>query len=195
MRYIFLVIANLISVTAYAQTGKLSGQLVDESDQPLAFANVILKGSSQGSVANEEGNFTIKGIKNGDYVLSISYSGFDVQELSVQVKGTTDLGRIQVNSATHELQEITIEGKSDNLLMREKPIQSVVIDAKTSSKQPSTMIELMNRSAGVRVRQTGGLGSGANLSLNGFRVEPLSTSEMESLWTIWDRAITFLWSQ
>jgi outer membrane cobalamin receptor len=51
----------------------------------------------------------------------------------------------------------------------EQPIKSTVINTKFFSKQPSTMIELMNRSAGVRVRQTGGLGSNASISVNGFQ--------------------------
>ncbi|RFS26625.1 TonB-dependent receptor [Chitinophaga silvatica] len=49
------------------------------------------------------------------------------------------------------------------------PIKTQTINTNIYKDQPATLIELMNRTAGIRIRQTGGLGARSNLMLNGFQ--------------------------
>src|SRR5690606_16063784 len=49
------------------------------------------------------------------------------------------------------------------------PIKAQVIQTLATKEQPATLTELMNRSAGIRIRQAGALGSRSNISLNGFQ--------------------------
>ena len=49
----------LNSFSALAQT-KVNGYVYDESNQPIAFANVLFKGSTIGTITNEDGKFSFR---------------------------------------------------------------------------------------------------------------------------------------
>ncbi|TCK67484.1 carboxypeptidase-like protein [Winogradskyella wandonensis] len=74
-KLLFLFLA-LNSIIVLAQT-KVSGYVFDESNQPIAFANVIFKGSTIGTITNEDGKFYLESDENWD-TLEISFLGFEV---------------------------------------------------------------------------------------------------------------------
>ncbi|MFD0988811.1 carboxypeptidase-like regulatory domain-containing protein [Mariniflexile jejuense] len=57
------------------------GFIIDESKQPLPGANVLIKGTTVGTVTDFDGKFSINA-KNGD-VLIVSYLGFETRELKI----------------------------------------------------------------------------------------------------------------
>ena len=63
----------------FAQT-KVSGVIVDKSNQPIPFANVIFKNSSEGVVSNEDGRFYLESLKTykGLVINSIGYSDKEI---------------------------------------------------------------------------------------------------------------------
>jgi hypothetical protein len=60
--------------TAVAQT-KVSGMVVDNTNQPVPYANIVFKGSQIGVVSNEDGRFYIEAPENYT-TLVVSYVGF-----------------------------------------------------------------------------------------------------------------------
>lgn len=66
---------------AFAQT-KVSGVVVDNSDQPIPFANLVFKGSTSGVVSNEDGKFYIESPENYT-ILTVSFVGFPTQEVKL----------------------------------------------------------------------------------------------------------------
>ena len=54
--------------------------------QPAAYVSVVIKNSTLGTVTNENGNFEIRKIKPGQYILQISLLGYSDQEIEVTVK-------------------------------------------------------------------------------------------------------------
>jgi iron complex outermembrane receptor protein len=66
----------IISIMA-AQKVSLSGIVSDTKEgTPLVGTNVYLVGTSLGTTTNEEGFYTIKGIKKGSYVVKVTYIGY-----------------------------------------------------------------------------------------------------------------------
>ena len=65
----------------FAQT-KVSGIVVDKSNQPIPFANVVFKGSNEGIVTNEDGRFYIESPKTYT-ALMISSVGFSEKEITL----------------------------------------------------------------------------------------------------------------
>jgi iron complex outermembrane receptor protein len=64
-----------LSWTGNAQSSKLLGKVVDENNQPLIGATVLVKEQSKGTSTNYDGNFAIE-LANGNHTLVISYVGF-----------------------------------------------------------------------------------------------------------------------
>lgn len=68
-------LTNLIS----AQT-KVSGKVVDNTNQPIPYANIIFKGTNIGVVSNEDGKFYIESDQNYKTLL-VSFVGFPTKEV------------------------------------------------------------------------------------------------------------------
>jgi hypothetical protein len=57
-----LLVASSI---AFAQTGSISGKIVDETNQPMPSATVLVKGMQKSTSADVNGNFKLTGLNNG----------------------------------------------------------------------------------------------------------------------------------
>jgi hypothetical protein len=76
---LFLVVFAFLSQWLLAQT-KVSGIVVDNTNQPVPYANVVFKNSSLGTVTNEDGRFYIESDKTYK-TLVVSFMGFETKEL------------------------------------------------------------------------------------------------------------------
>jgi len=69
----------------------ISGTVIDASnDEPLIGANILIKGTSTGTVTDIDGNYSLS-VEEGD-VLVFSYTGFQEQEITVAGQATIDVG-------------------------------------------------------------------------------------------------------
>ncbi len=73
MRYHFLALTFLFfSTFSYAQ---ISGKITDAQGEPLSFASIYVKGTSNGTTSNIEGDFTLE-LKKGTYEVIFQYVGY-----------------------------------------------------------------------------------------------------------------------
>ena len=73
-----------ISIISSAQdTGSIVGTLTDKelNDEPLPFANVLLKGTTKGTTSDFDGLYEISDIEPGTYTISFSYLGYETVEM------------------------------------------------------------------------------------------------------------------
>jgi len=164
---LFVVLILLTpGICVYGQYS-LEGTVRDERDGALEYITVFIKGVNRGAVTGIAGQFSIPDLPRGEYEIIVSGVGYQAQHQRVPVPGPPV--SIKLLSENRELQEVVVEGKSDTQLAAEHPVKSAVVNTQLYARLPSTLIELMNRTAGIRVRQTGGLGSNAGLIINGFQ--------------------------
>ena len=95
----FALLGNLIN----AQTGELSGKVIDkEYNDVLPFANVIIKGSSIGTTTDFEGNYSFK-LDEGVYTVVFSFIGYETIEISAnsvkEFKANTIINQVKPWSA------------------------------------------------------------------------------------------------
>jgi hypothetical protein len=76
---LFLLIFAILSPIILAQT-KVSGIVVDNTNQPIPYANVVFKNSTQGTVTNEDGKFYLESEKTYK-TLQVSFTGFETKEV------------------------------------------------------------------------------------------------------------------
>ena len=73
---------------ARAETGTISGRVIDQATgDPLENARVILAGTAILTNTERGGQFTLPAVPAGDYVLVVSYTGFDSVSRPVQANG------------------------------------------------------------------------------------------------------------
>lgn len=87
------MLALFLSVSAYAQSGSLTGEVTDaETGEALIGATVYIESIQRGAQTNLDGQYTINDIPSGTYTVSITYVGYQSFEEEVQIgSGTTTL--------------------------------------------------------------------------------------------------------
>lgn len=162
----FLTIGQLYSQTNNKYT--ISGIVLNNEGQPVEMATVLLKGTSISTVTNEKGEYQIKATP-GKYVLLTSYLGYITNSVSINL--TSENKKIQTIRMTEDtslLNDVNIAGKSKVERVQEQPFNVTVIDLKLVQNTSADLNQVLGRTTGIRVRETGGMGSDFNFSLNGF---------------------------
>src|SRR5690606_19154979 len=170
---------------------------------PLTGANILEKGTTNGTQADFDGNFSLN-LNNDNAVLVVSYIGFATKE--VPVNGQTNLSAVlEVSSAG--LDEVVVVGfgtqKKLNLTGAVSSVQSEVLENRpiTSASQalqgvPGVYINQVggqpgNDAATIRVRGVGTLNDNNPLVLvNGieFSINDLNPNDIESITVLKDAA-------
>ena len=122
MRKIVVVSLLLILNVVFAQT-KVSGVVLDKKNQPISFANVIFKGSTEGVVSNEDGKFYLESPKNYSTIM-ISFPGYSPKEIDLP------------KSVTYELKVV---------LSEEETLKEVVIYAGKTSKKNNPALVILRK--------------------------------------------------
>lgn len=74
-----------ISLTNSQQSPAIRGVVVDETGEALIGVNIVIKGTSKGTVTDFDGNFTLTHAEGDAVVLQVSYIGFQTQEVKASV--------------------------------------------------------------------------------------------------------------
>ena len=105
----FLFFASLAFGSLFAQT-KVSGIIVDKLNQPVPFANVVFKGSTQGVMSNEDGRFYIES-KNNYQAIIVTSVGFSDRELVLTKLVNYDF-KVLLNEAESLKEVVIFTGKT-----------------------------------------------------------------------------------
>ena len=167
MRFFFIL--TLVLPTLHLNAQSISGKILDLSGTPIVGATVLVQNLGVGAAADEDGYFQLDGLKSDSYKLRISAIGFIAQTLTVQLTQTQqNLLNITLQNDTQMLGEVVITGKSKATEVREQAYAVEVIESKGFKNLSTNANDILGRISGVNLRQSGGVGSAFNLSLNGL---------------------------
>jgi len=147
-----------------------SGFIKEADGSTVAGTTITLVGTNKKTISDNNGFFTLSAISSQTYQLEIRHLGHEPQLITVDFRKKKNISLvITLTNKSGQLEAVTINGKSVNRELAERPVLTQVVNTKIVQEQPTTLVELLNRTAGIRVRQTGGLGSSSNLMINGFQ--------------------------
>lgn len=104
-----LVLLFFTVLKANAQTGTVSGKVLDETGQGLPGASVVVKGTTRSTATDGKGNYQISGLQNGNTILVASYVGYEALEKPVVVSGSSQMNFNLVPDA-RKLTEVVVIG-------------------------------------------------------------------------------------
>ncbi|MEZ4793695.1 MAG: DUF5686 family protein [Gelidibacter sp.] len=96
-------------ISVFAQT-KISGYVLDEQNQPIAYANVFFKGSTEGTITDENGKFYLESSNTWDTV-NVSFLGYETLEVPLSKKVNYDLKFILKEAASQLNEVVIVTGK------------------------------------------------------------------------------------
>ena len=84
-RYVWVLFALVFSVSVAAQKMVVKGNILDKDNQPIIGANILEKGTSNGTISDLDGNFTLS-ITNPKTTLVVTYIGYKNVEMPASAK-------------------------------------------------------------------------------------------------------------
>ncbi|WP_449188515.1 SusC/RagA family TonB-linked outer membrane protein [Tannerella forsythia] len=143
------------------QQKTVSGRIVDEQGEPVIGANVVEKGTTNGTVTDADGRFSLSVVPNG--VLHVSYIGYLDEE--VQVSGRTSVN-ITLREDTQSLEEVVVVAYGTSKRSVFTGSAASVDHAKLQSPNASFDKSLQGQVAGLQVMSA----SGQPGSTSSFRI-------------------------
>ncbi len=155
-----------LQASAQQQQQQVSGKIVDDSGETLIGANVIIKGTSIGTVTDYDGNFTLENVPAGA-VLVISHIGYQPQEVTVKPGKFID---VTLSEDSQMLEEYVVVGYGT---MRKSDVTGSISNAKGEDilKQQSfgALDGLKGKVSGVNIfTNSGQPGGGSRVIIRGI---------------------------
>jgi TonB-linked SusC/RagA family outer membrane protein len=159
-RAAFMLVFMLCANVLFAQQ-KISGTVTDASNEPLTGVNVVIKGTSQGTVTDFNGAYSLE-VPGSASVLEFTFVGFVTQQLTV---GARSLINVTLAEDSRSLDEVVVVGYGT---VRKSDLTGAVSSIKSDElrKLPMTSLDqgIQGRAAGVQVTTASGA-PGAQVSI------------------------------
>jgi outer membrane receptor protein involved in Fe transport len=149
-------------------SAKITGYVIDSAaSQAVEYASVALMNKADkkpvdGAICDDKGKFSLTKIATGEYILSISFMGFQSKKVEVKIVNKNDeidLGVIKLSPSTQVLQEVTVEGQRS--LMEDKVDRLVYNAEKDASNKGGDGADVLRKVPSLSVDLDG------NVSLRG----------------------------
>ncbi|MGY3089900.1 outer membrane receptor protein involved in Fe transport [Hymenobacter sp. UYAg731] len=139
-----------------------------ETGQPLPGATVRVLETGAVAMADAAGSCRLPACP-GPGRVEVRLVGYRVETVRVQLRaGPPQRLAVALRAVAQELGDVQVQGQSEATTLRQSTQAVTVLDVRPYYGQAFGLTEMVNRVPGIRIRQDGGLGSNANLSLNGL---------------------------
>ena len=155
--------ASDANVAITQQARKVTGSVTDVKGEPLLGVNVVVKGTTNGTITDLDGNFTLEVEPNS--ILEISYIGYITQQVPV----TSSAVKVVLKEDTQKLDEVVVVGYGTQ---QKKDITGsvAVVDTEQllAASGSSATQQLQGKAAGVYIGQSGSPGSPSMVRIRGI---------------------------
>ena len=143
-----------------------SGRVLDENNNPLPVASIVIKGSLNGVASDFDGNFKIE-LPKGSEILEVSYIGYLTQEFNPSGKTTADIV-LQPDSQNLDEVVVTALGIKKEKKRLGYAVQEVKGENLVTARETNVTNSLAGRAAGVQITGGGsGVGSTSLITIRG----------------------------
>ena len=143
MKHTILFAAMLcVAMTATANNAKISGRIKDANDKSAIIGATVLliQDTMQiaGTTTDNSGKFTIDA-GNGDYILELSYIGYETIRMALTVNENTHIGDILMQEGATELGEVVVESQA----IIQKVDRQILLPSKEQTQASSDGVSLL----------------------------------------------------
>ena len=180
-RVLIVSILLLWAYPMFAQQHSIEIKVIDaENGNSIEFATVQWKGLNEpsyknGTTTNKKGVAKLNTPAHQKLVLRVSYVGY--QTITDTITANEKRHTLKLRPDLTELANVVVFGKTKAQVIRESPEAVSVINAKELQGRSVSLETILNKTIGLKVGQTGGLGSSSRIIVHG-----LEGNRIQILW-------------
>lgn len=143
----------LLPFTVFGQQFSVSGSVYDADNNPIAYSNVVLRTQKDsiivaGTSSNDEGFFLMENVKNDEYILTVSFIGYNSHRNKINLNENIVLETIILKEATENLSEVQILVKKPTL---KKEADRLIFNVRNTALSEGSMMEVLQSTPGVLI--------------------------------------------
>ncbi|SFD08086.1 outer membrane beta-barrel protein [Algibacter pectinivorans] len=147
--FYFLTLTSL----CFSQHFVVAGTVVDSYKTPISYANVTIYNTDlpqdiNGVITNDNGYFKFDNLSNGEYILSISFLGFEKYIKTLEIKEDKQLGTITLKENVEELNGVTIVAQRPTI---KRMVDRLVFNVENSTLSNNNVFDVLKHTPGVLV--------------------------------------------
>lgn len=167
--------------TAYAQKGKITGQVVDaKTGEPLPGVNVIIEGTTIGAATDIDGYYVLLNVNAGIYNIKFSYVGYApyiVRNVSVSVGLTTEINA-RISEEIFQGEEVVVQAERPVVQVDVSSNQANFTKEEIKNLPIASVTEVVGLQAGVEdLRIRGGGSDELAFNVNGLTLRDERTNQ------------------
>ncbi len=158
--FLFIFFAGLVAAlpaqTSRAPRASLSGTVINaKTGQPLPGASILLPDLKLGAQTNNLGQYSIRNVPQGRFLLEVTYTGFASALENVSLKGDV-VRNFSLTASYVETEAVTVTGVSGASSVRHSPIPITVVKKEDLLREASTnLVDALAKQPGVSQISTG----------------------------------------
>ncbi|MEO1050321.1 MAG: SusC/RagA family TonB-linked outer membrane protein [Bacteroidota bacterium] len=151
---LFMVVFSVFALSVFAQDRSISGKVTGDDGAAIPGANVVLKGTTTGTITDADGNYKLSVPTSGG-TLVFSFIGYVSQEIQLGASSTID---VELASDVTQLTEVVVTGSAVGQSKKTLSFAVGSIDEELINTVPAPNIAtgLQGKVAGVRVNGVSG---------------------------------------
>ncbi|MFY0255827.1 DUF5686 family protein [Chitinophaga sp. 30R24] len=111
LKYLFTI--SLLFIVVYCKANIIQGRVTDDSNQPLPFASVFIKGTTTGTTANATGQYHLD-LPPGQYTIICQYIGFRKTEQSLLVNAPVQTLDFHLQPVNMQIKEVVVKASGED---------------------------------------------------------------------------------
>ncbi len=163
----------------------VEGRVLDPARNPVAFANVILLNSEdstsvyKGAVSSENGEFLLSNIEENDYLLKISFVGFQDLLRKIEVSKDRKMSDLFLKEDTATLNEVSINYRNPSV---KREVDRLVFSVENTTLSTGNSWDILKKTPGVILSGNSLMvrNQGVQVYINDRKVQ-LTASELQTL--------------
>lgn len=167
MKLLLSSLLIILSLTVFAQELTISGK-VTSNNEPLPFANVYIKNSNKGTIADENGFYKINNVQAKSYTMYASFTGYNTKKKSIIISDTPIIVDFDLTENS-SLDEVVVTGTLKAVSRLESPVPVEVYTPTFFKKNPtSNIFEALQNVNGVRPQLNCNVCNTGDIHINGL---------------------------
>ena len=165
--YLIFIMATVpLFATEPPRGATLEGVVTDSEGRPLPYTTIFVDGTSRGTTADSEGRYRLV-LETGETDIVVQMLGYATERLSLNVaEGSNNLDVVLSTEATG-IEEVVVSASGVGH-MRRSAFTAVAVDTKALQNSTKNIADALTRVPGVKLRESGGVGSEMSLMVDGF---------------------------
>src|SRR5579871_548912 len=104
--FLFYFLISILCSTSFA--GRISGTITDDKGNILPYASILVKGTSRGTTANNEGKYFLN-LDPGSYTIICQYVGYERKEKKITIESENMVVDFQLSLQQLSLAEVVVK--------------------------------------------------------------------------------------